>query len=56
MTESLDINNCGASRKYDTEIEKYNAFRQHQNEYLKRLRTEQSNIRKVMSDKQKTIN
>jgi hypothetical protein len=33
MSESLNINNCGAPRKYETEIEKYNAFRQQQNEY-----------------------
>ena len=55
MSESLNTNKCGAPRKYETEIEKYNAFRQQQNEYLKRLRTKQSNIRKAMLDKQKQL-
>jgi vacuolar-type H+-ATPase subunit H len=36
-------------------IKKYNALRQQQNEYLKRLRTKQSNIRKAMLDKQKQL-
>ena len=54
MTKSLN-NNCGAPRKYNTEEEKYNAFRQQQNEYLKRVRTEQSNIRKAMTEKQKQL-
>jgi ribosomal protein S4 len=55
MSESLGINNCGAPRKYDTELEKHVAFRQQQNEYLKRLRTKQSNIGKAKSEKQKQL-
>jgi hypothetical protein len=51
MSKSLGINNCGAPKKYNTKLEKHIAFRQQQNEYLKHLRTKQSNIRKAIDSK-----
>ena len=55
MSETSYIKRRGCPRKYNTEEEKYTAFRQQQNEYLRCKQREQSELRKAMSEKQREL-
>ena len=55
MSETSCIKCVGCPKKYYTEEEKYIAFREQQNKYLRRKRKEQTELRKTMSEKQKEL-
>ena len=55
MSETSNIKYVGCPRKYLTEEDKYVAFREQQNKYLRRKRKEQSELRKAMPERQKKL-